>query len=251
MAKMEEQIEVKTDRGKGFSLLKYNEINNLTKENIIMKQKYLIIFILAGVALTTMGTQCDKEFPPPIIHVFKYAEKVTLTPFKKVYAVNDTIWLQFQTMDKTLFDKVSGKRISTDTTFLKVSIDLVRQFPVEFIIENYAEVTVINGINVNFAPVFAPRDNLFFNTECNNGPYFFKVSIVLKKTGVFTLEPFIGVSPCPDKKTVLPSSFSLTFDLDDCNYDIYKSLGRTSYSGLDGYADVGIQRKEIFAFKVE
>lgn len=216
-----------------------------------MRKKYLMVFTLAGVALITMGLQCGKEFPPEIIPVYKYAENLTLTPFKKVYAIDDTIWVQFQTTNKTLYDKLSNRRLSTDTTFLKVFFNLTRQYPVEFNLENYADVTVQNGLNVNFGPVIAPRDGLTFNTDCNNDPYFFKVGIVLKKTGVFSLEPGAIVTPCPDKKSVLPSSFIFTFDLADCNKDVWLPIASQSNNGLGSYIDVGIDRKEVFAFKVE
>lgn len=218
-----------------------------------MRERYLMALTLVGVALITMGVRCTKdvEFPPEIIPVYQYAEKLTLTPFKKVYAIGDTIWVQFQTTDKTLYDKLSGRRISTDTTFLKVYFDLTRQYPLEFNLENYAEVTVENGLDVNFEPVIAPRDGLTFNTDCVKGPYFFKAGFVLKKTGVFTLKPGALVSPCPDKKAVLPSSFIFTFDLPDCNYDVWLPIASQSNNGLNSSIDAGIQKKQVYAFKVE
>lgn len=212
-----------------------------------------MIFTLAGVALITMGVKCEKELDtlPEIIPVYQYAEKLTLTPFKKIYTIGDTIWVQFQTTDKTLYDKLSGRRISTDTTFLKVNFELTRQYPVEFNLENYADVRVENGLDVNFEPVIAPRDDLTFNTDCNNDLYFFKAGFVLKKTGVFSLLPGALVSPCPDKKGVLPSSFIFTFDLPDCNYDVWQTIASKSNNGLYSYIDVGIQRKQVYAFRVE
>ncbi|HEY5327449.1 MAG TPA: hypothetical protein VIJ27_10655 [Mucilaginibacter sp.] len=123
-----------------------------------MRKRYATAFTLAGVALVTMGLQCRKEYPPEIIPVYQYAEKLTLSPFKKVYAIDDTIWVQFQTPDKTLYDKLSGRRLSTDTTFLNFFFDLTRQYPLEFNLENYAEVIVQNGLNVRFGPMVAPMD---------------------------------------------------------------------------------------------
>jgi hypothetical protein len=65
-----------------------------------------------------MGTQCGKDFITPS-PTYEFSEKLSLTPYKKVYSINDTIWVQFQTNDKSLYDKISNSRISTDTTFLK------------------------------------------------------------------------------------------------------------------------------------
>ena len=216
-----------------------------------MRKRYVTAFTLAGIALVTMGLQCRKEYPPEIIPVYQYAEKLTLSPFKKVYEIDDTIWVQFQTTDKTLYDKLSGRRLSTDTTFLNFFFDLTRQYPLEFNLENYAEVIVQNGLNVRFGPMIAPLDQLTFNTDCNDDPYFFKAGIVLKKTGVFTLLPGAVVNPCPGKKSVFPSSFIFTFDLADCNKDVWLPIAGQSNNGLNSYIDVGIDRKEVFAFKVE
>ncbi len=235
-----------------FAILQ-NSFPQTTYKTLGMTKTYLLIFTLAGIALITMGVQCRKEYhaTPMVIPVYSYAEKVTLTPFKKVYALNDTIWVQFQTTDKTLYDELSGSNLSTDTTFLTVDFDLIREYPAEFNLEDYAEVTVENGLEVSFGPIVAPRDVLTFRTDCGNGPYFFKAGFVLKKTGVFALDPLAMVTPCPDKKIVLPSTFSFTFDLPDCNSDIWQSIEDKSVNGRDSYIGVGIDRKQIFAFKVE
>jgi hypothetical protein len=217
-----------------------------------MRKTYLLPFGLVGLALITMAVRCQKEISSPqIIPVYQYVEKLTLAPFKKVYAINDTIRVQFQTTNKTLYDKLSDRRIATDTTFLNVNFNLVRQYPVGFNLENYATVTVENGLDVDFAPVIAPRNALTFKTGCVDSLYFFKAAFVLKKTGVFTLEPTALVSPCPDKKVNIPSTFVFTFDLADCNKDVWSAIERQSLSGIGSYVSPLIERKQIFAFKVE
>ncbi len=217
-----------------------------------MIKKYSLVFILAGFAFMTMGMQCGKESQTIIpILVHQYEAKLTLTPFKKVYAINDTIWIQFKTADKTLFDKLSGYNISTDTTFLKVFFTLIKQFPFDRNIDTYASAVVENGLDINFVPVIPTRNDLTFNTYCNNDPYFFKVGIVLLKTGVYSLQPGAQVSSCPDKKTNFPSSFSYTYDLPDCNYDVWKSIAAQSANGKDSYINSGIEGKQIFAIRVE
>ena len=83
-----------------------------------MKQHHISIFFLIIVANIVMGTQCGKDYitPDP---TYEYLEKLSLTLYQKVYSINDTIWVQFQTNDKSLYDKKSNSRISTDTTFLR------------------------------------------------------------------------------------------------------------------------------------
>src|SRR6478736_1634253 len=93
-----------------------------------MKQYYISILTFLSVALFTMGFRCGKDYPEPMAS-YGYSEKLTLTPYRKTYAVGDTIWVQFQTVDKTLYDKLSSNRIATDTTFLWVNFNFHRRFP--------------------------------------------------------------------------------------------------------------------------
>lgn len=216
-----------------------------------MNKKYSLVFTLAGITFIIMGMQCNKEMPVAIVPIYKYTAKLDLAPFKKVYSINDTIWIQYKTTDKTLFDKLSGNNISTDTTYLQVFFTLIKQYPVDRDIQTYASVVVENGLNVNFGPLTSTRNDLTFNTSCNNDPYFFRVGFVLLKAGVYSLMPGALVSPCPDKKINLPSDFTYTYDLPDCNYDVWKSIATQSANGQDSYIGFGIEAKQIFAIRVE
>lgn len=70
------------------------------------KRNYLIIFLTLTIIY---GFQCNKEFieTAPAKELFR--EKVNLTPARKNYNINDTIWLTFITTDKTLFDTLSNQ----------------------------------------------------------------------------------------------------------------------------------------------
>src|ERR1039457_4556334 len=69
-----------------------------------MEHHHISIFFLIIVANIIMGTQCGKDFITPS-PTYEFSEKLSLTPYKKVYSINDTIWVQFQTNDKSLYDK--------------------------------------------------------------------------------------------------------------------------------------------------
>ena len=60
-----------------------------------------------------MGFQCGKDTVEPPKH--RFVEKVGLTPAKKSYNVNDTIWLKYLNIDKTFLDTISGQRLSANT----------------------------------------------------------------------------------------------------------------------------------------
>lgn len=197
-----------------------------------------------------MSFQCDKDYPA-LAPTFEYTEKLTLMPYKKIYAVGDTIWVQFQSADKTLFDKLSGNRISTDTTFLRVNFNFHRRYPIENTVELFSDTKVDNALDVSFTPLYTYYNVLNFKTDCSNSRYFFRIGFVPKKTGVYSIEPHGDISPCPSKLSFPYSTFTFTFDLADCNKDVWLSIPSQSRGGELGYTDISIDKKEIFVFKVE
>jgi hypothetical protein len=215
-----------------------------------MKQSHISILTFLGLALLTMGFQCEKDYPA-LTPAHEYAEKLTLTPYKKSYLVGDTIWVQFQTADKTLFDKLRGNRISTDTTFLRVNFNFHRRYPIGNTVELFSETKVENALEVSFTPLYTYYNVLNFKTGCGNSRYFFRAGFVPKKTGVYSIEPHGDVSPCPTKLNVPYTTFRFTFDVADCNKDVWLSIPPQSRSGELGYTDASIDKKEIFVFKVE
>ena len=215
-----------------------------------MKEFYIFIFVFLGVALLTMSFQCNKDHPAPR-PTYEYAEKLTLTPYGKSYAVNDTIWVQFQTADKTLFDKLSSNRISTDTTFLRVQFNFHRRYPIGNTVELFSDVRVENALDVSYASLYTYYNVLDFKTDCGNNRYFFRIGFVPKKIGVYSIEPNGNVSPCPNKVSFPYTAFKFTFDLADCNKDVWLSIPPQSRSGELGHTDVSIDKKEMFVFKVE
>lgn len=197
-----------------------------------------------------MGFQCSKEYPTPT-PTYAYAEKITLTPYRKTYAVGDTIWMQFQTANKSLFDNLSGNRIATDTTFLQVNFNFHRRYPIGNTVELFGDAKVDNALHISFTPLYTYYNVLNFKTDCSNSPYFFRVGFVPKKKGLYSVAPQGDVSPCPNKLSVPYSTFKFTFDLADCNKDVWLTIPPASRGGELGYTDVSIDKKEMFVFKVE
>lgn len=72
-----------------------------------------------------------------------------------------------------------------------------------------------------------------------------------KKTGVYSIASNGYLADCPSKLKSQPSTFKLTFDLADCNKDVYLSIPAPARGGELGFVDVSIDKKKIFVFKVE
>ena len=217
----------------------------------VMRNACLPVILLFFVGIITSGTQCRQEMPPTPKDVYAFSEKVSLFPYKKVYAPGDTIRITFQNTDKTLFDKLSGKRIKIDTTYLEGIFNIDQQYPQENNFDLPGTVKVENGIDVSFSAYLPGRNSLTFNTECSSNSYGFEVALIVNKKGVFTIKPGAVFSACPEKKEIMPTSFLFTFDLDDCNKSVWQAVAEQVRGYSVNYIDVGIDRKEIFAFKVE
>lgn len=218
-----------------------------------MKNRYFVILISICTAILTMSLQkCYKDDPTPKT-VYDFNEKLTLSPYKKTYAINDTIWLQFQTADKKLFDIISNSKVATDTTNLYLSFSYYKRYP-SFSAEGdilCSSIVTGNVINTNFTK--PPLYNIVATqTDCISNFYLVKVGFIPKNKGIFSIAAPSGqVNNCLNKVLFNYAKYSFTFDLADCNKDIYLSIPTSARGGEQGFVDVAIDKKQIFVFKVE
>ncbi len=221
---------------------------------MLTKNRYFITLISICTAILTMSLQkCNRDDIPTPKPTYDFAEKFTLTPYKKTYAINDTIWLQFKTNDKKLFDRISNSKVTTDTTNLHLYFNYYKRYPMSF---NQGDIfcsAIVTG-NVNNTSFTKP---LFYNivetqTDCNSNFYFVKVGFVPKDKGIFSIAAPSGqVNNCPNKVLFNYAKYFFTFDLADCNKDVYLSIPASARGGEQGFVDVSIDRKQLFVFKVE
>ena len=215
-----------------------------------MKHHNISIFFIIIIANILMGMQCGKDHisPDP---TYEYSEKLSLTPYKKVYSINDTIWVQFQTNNKSLYDKLSNSRISTDSMYLSGDFYYHRRYPNDNVQEFFCNVNIDNSFNPEFTTMYTIYNVLNFKTNCDSNRYFFKVGFIPKKIGIYSIEPNLQVVPCPNKVNGIYSTLKFIFDLADCNKDVWLSIPSASRGGELGSTDVSIDKKEMFVFKVE
>jgi hypothetical protein len=215
-----------------------------------MKRHHFLIFFLIIGANIIMGTQCGKDHVTPD-PTYKFLEKLTLSPYKKIYSINDTIWVQFQTADKSLYDQLSNTRISTDTTFLRGGFYYYRRYPVKNVQEFFCDVDIDNSLNPEFTTLYTWYNVLNFATDCNSSRFFFKIGFIPKMIGVYSIEPNLTAVDCANKVNRNYTTTNFIFDLADCNKDVWLSIPPGSRGGEDGFTDVRIDKKEIFVFRVE
>ncbi len=215
-----------------------------------MKQSiYLLFFLVLTVPILSFQ-KCKRDYIE-IQPKYEFVEKLTLTPYKKVYAVNDTIWIQFQAANNLLYDKLSNSRVLMDTSSLLPKFLFHKRYVLGTQPEFFCEVKVDSILKPSFSTLYTSYNRLNLKTPCNN-PFFFKVGFVLKKTGVFSLEPGLVVEECANK--IIRSYFTskFVFDLLDCNKDIWLSIPEQSRGSTDpNFEPNRINKKEIFVFKVQ
>ena len=197
-----------------------------------------------------MGFECGKPYME-IKPTYEFSEKLTLSPYKKTYSLNDTITIQFITTDKKLFDKLSNSTVPTDTSQFFVRFNYRRRYPIVNRIEYFCDARAENPIDLSFTTFETIYNTLTYKTSCSDPNYLIKVSFIPKKTGIYSIEPFIINEYCPDKIDRPYTTTQFTFDLADCNKDVWLSIPPASRGGELGFTDVSIDKKEIFVFKVE
>lgn len=212
-----------------------------------MKQHHFLIFLLIVGANILMGTQCRRDFitPDP---VYKYSEKLSLTPYKKIYSINDTIWVQFHSTDKSLYDELSDQRVPADTAYLHVMMHYTKHYRIGTTSEFFCNVIVDNNPNPDFTISATNNNDLNFTTACHSDNFFFRVGFIPIETGIYSINYRIQTFDCPNKIVRNHTTTHFTFDLDDCNKDVWLSIPRASRGGENGSS---IDKKETFYFKVQ
>jgi hypothetical protein len=215
-----------------------------------MKPRTLLIITTLVIVLLTMNFQCEKGLIAPN-PTYEFFEKLILTPYKKVYSLNDTITVQFQTNYKQLFDKLSNSLIETDTSQLFVGFHYHKRNMIGAQSEYFCDIKVDNPIDLSFSNLQPWYNVITYKTNCSATNYFLKASFIPKKTGIYSLDPFISHKYCQNKMDIPFTRTKFIFDLADCNKDIWLSIPPASRGGQLGSTDVQIDNKEIFVFKVE
>lgn len=81
------------------------------------------------ILLWALNVKKNGDYIKPV-PTHNFLEKLTLIPYKKIYSIGDTIWVKFETSDKSLYDPASYHLVSIDTTFIRGGFYYYRRYPV-------------------------------------------------------------------------------------------------------------------------
>lgn len=221
-----------------------------------MRFKLISALLFCFIIFTLMGTQCNKyEFPPRVLK-YDFTQKIILSPYKKQYKVNDTIWISLITSSKILFDTKSGQQIGVDSIFLPFSVNMTKWYP-SFPNINpslYCEFITPPGLNPS-TNNYNTGITTYFSFGCDNNPGFtFRSGVVLKGQGVFRLElgntQETGLCNQYNFSNTVYSQIGYTYDLTDCNKDVFLSLP-PSPGNVAPMIESQIDKKKTFIIEVQ
>ena len=191
-----------------------------------MKKKNVVIVTVLLFGILNIKFQCDKDYEgiaPETKYEFK--ESVTITPYKLVYKVGDTIWLVVNIPDKKLFDEKTNTRIFFDSaSFTTIAqIDLLYNNP--FIGTGpFASFVFPAGISAyNNSGIAQTYANINYGCSPSTA-YNLLIGIVLIQKGVFGISIFnTAIQKC-FIGNFQNSKLIYVFDVNDTHKEFYKQL---------------------------
>ena len=224
-------------------------------QNKFMLKKANTLLILFLLVTITMGFQCDKEHIEPDYQLFY--ENVNLTPARKVYHVNDTIWLRYTSSDKTFYDSISRQRLPTQLVKFGFGATLLPKHDTPL---NPTDGFCIFILPNNATPKYSTSDqygtSTYFTVDCDNASaYNIQLGVVLKQPGVYVLNlpDGVAVQACVNQKNPYPSAYlQFLYDLSDCNKDVYLSIPeKARQESPERFTERLIDLKVAYALKVQ
>lgn len=202
-----------------------------------------------------MGTTCYKGdiIDPP---KQDFVETLNLFPAQKTYLINDTIWLQFQTTNKTLFDTLSNQRLPSSSVKFLFNIVLLPKYDNPSVPSgNFCDFV----LPANVVPNTRASPNgiaTTFEVGCDNSmAYDVKVGIVLKYKGVYVLDMSSNTPllPCSGVTNPYPSaSIRFKYNLNDTNKDVYLNIPASARNEFpSGLTEKQLEAKVAYAFGVQ
>jgi hypothetical protein len=209
--------------------------------------------ILIFLAMLSMATQCDKYAGLEVPNHF-FIEKVKLSPQRKIYSVNDTIWLDFTTSSKTLFDSITNQRLSSSAIMFQFGVGVLAKYEYQATSSGFCEFLAQPGV-IPSTRTFSEATVTSFEVGCDNASsYNVRLGIVIKVKGYYVLDMSTATQtqPCPGQTDPYSSSYlRFTFDVSDSNKDIYFEIPETVRKEYPTDLTLRqIESKAVFAFKV-
>ena len=216
-----------------------------------MKRKNLTLWFLFA-CLFSMGFQCRRE---PVDFSYAFRAEVDIYPLKKIYSLTDTIWIETDLPNKSLFDTKSNQNINADTGQVSLMVNY-NEFAstLRNPSNGLCDVITINGANKD-RYLFPGGVQAFITYGCSQPNYKTRIGFKPNYKGVFRIQ-FLKdqiFQNCSNKVIKYYATLSYRFKAVDLNLDILNALPEKDRDGAEGtklYTEK-INNREMFVFKVE
>jgi len=203
-----------------------------------------------------MGTQCDKFNYPSRNLQYDFTQSISLYPYNKQYHINDTIWISLNTPSKILLDKKSSQLIGSDSISLGLQLNMAKIIPISPPVDPsaYCEFLIPSNLNPDYNN-YGTGYATYLRYGCDNNPgYIFRFGVVLKGAGTFSIELIekkeTGLCIPNSSTNVTYSQITYSFNLADCNKDIYLGIPAPARGNMSSQNESKIDRKQYFVFEV-
>lgn len=220
----------------------------------MIKQIKVVLF-LSFLTTILMGLQCEKD-TDYISPKQRFLETVSLKPARKIYNINDTIWLRYITSNKTFLDTISGKRLPTNTIKFNFGATLLPKYGTPTNpSDGYCNFILPTNTRAQYVTDESGTATLF-DIDCDGSSnYELAIGVVLKYKGIYVLNLPDGITlqACANQTNPYTSAtLQFIYNLADCNKDVYLSIPESSRQEFPvGFTEAQIGYKVAYALEVQ
>jgi len=220
-----------------------------------MKTKFLIILPILFLALISLNFHCgDPVDAKPFDHTFEIP--VDIYPLKKVYSLNDTIWLTTDVPTQYLFDTKTNSNVLADSGSISLWVGY-NEFGTHITNppNGFADVITAGGVNLDRINSQWGTTGTAESYGCGRPDYTCRIGFKPLQKGVYSIALPIDqyLESCPAKRVPYYASITYRFKNVDLGLDIFNSLSKNDKGGNDGinYFTTQVRNRTTFIFAVQ
>lgn len=220
-----------------------------------MNNKYTILLLLL-IAVLTMNFRCVREDIEQRPYEHSFQVPVDIYPQKKTYSLSDTIWIETDITDKSLFDTKSNQLIAADTGQLHFEASFNR-----FVTDitnpptGFCDVITSRGVNTDRNLGYWSTSGFLDQYGCGLPTYKCRIGFkpLIRGTYYLILANSRLFESCTDKVRPYHAELSYRYKSSDLGLDVFNAMSKNDKGGNDGirFYTEKINNREAFVFRVE
>jgi len=212
------------------------------------------ILLLLLFSMFMLNFRCENDhLQRPFDHTCEI--EMSISPLKKTYSLNDTIWLETQVSGKQLWDTKTNQFIVADTGFLSFNISYYGFGLRSWLTNSLSDVITSNGVNNDRIVSQWSTEAKVANFGCSQPGYKIRIGFKPNHAGTYSLllPKDLLLGSCNNKIVPYNATTSFKFQTVDLNLDVFNSFASAENLGNDQkkHYTGKINSGEMFVFKVQ